>query len=137
MSPRRPHREPSEGRFVPEPESADFWARMRDGELVVQECDSCGHRQYPPLPFCESCRSSALGWTRSAGAGRILAATVVHHAPHPLLAHEVPFTLAMVLLDEGVRMCARVDLAQDEDPVGCRAHAVFPADGVVRFALDR
>lgn len=118
---------------VPAPEGLQFWKQLGQGTLATQQCKACAHRQYPPLPFCERCRGTDLGWTPTAGEGTVLTSTTVHHAPHPAFANHVPYTVGIVQLDEGVRMSARLEVPADLDPVGMRVHAHFPTNGVVHF----
>lgn len=137
MNEQKPADSPGGERIMPveERESAEFWKRMRDGDLAVQACQTCGHHQYPPLPFCESCRGRSLGWTTSTGQGRVLAATTVYHPPHPAFADQVPYTLCVVQLDDGVRMSAQITHHGEEDPVGRRVKAVGATDEVMRFVI--
>ena len=54
--------------------------------------------------MCPDCGSDAWTWQPSSGRGRLFSWTVSHRAPHPAFAAEVPYTVALVELEEGVRM---------------------------------
>jgi uncharacterized OB-fold protein len=51
--------------------------------------------------------ASDLEWVEASGAGRVHSFTVVHRAP-PDYRDEVPYVVALVDLDEGVRMMTRL-----------------------------
>jgi len=53
-----------------------------------------------------SCRCLDLSWTRSAGRGRVYS-FVVYHEPR-LPGFEYPYVVAVIELDEGVRLIANV-----------------------------
>ncbi len=44
-------------RPIPRPDavSAPYWDAAARGELVIQECKSCGHRQFYPRAVCTDC----------------------------------------------------------------------------------
>jgi uncharacterized protein len=74
---------------------AFFYEGLNNGELLVQKCNSCGKRRYPPGPMCGACQS--LEWTTEAlGATGTVHSFVVHHAPaYP----EYPSPHVVVLVD--------------------------------------
>ena len=58
--------------------------------------------------MCPKCWSDDLGWTVSAGKGRIVARVVVHTAPYESVAARVPYVVALVELAEGVTMMSNI-----------------------------
>lgn len=83
-------------------DSAFFWEGTRQGELRVQRCAACGVLRHPPGPACPSCGALDRDYVVVAGTGTVFS-YVVHHAPQ-LPGKELPLTIALVDLDEGVRM---------------------------------
>lgn len=83
-------------------DSAFFWEGAALGELRVQRCRSCGKLRHPPGPSCPGCRSLDWDYLVTAGRGRVYSYVVHHHPPLP--AFEVPFVVAVVELEEGVRV---------------------------------
>lgn len=80
-----------------------WWAAAREGRLLLQRCDACGHVQHHPRPFCLSCRrTDALGWIEASGRGVVHSFTVVHRSPREDL--EAPYVVALVDLAEGPRL---------------------------------
>jgi uncharacterized protein len=92
---------------VPDAVSLPFWEGIAEGVLRVQRCSACGRHVFYPRAVCPYCASSELDWVDASGRGRIHSYTVVHRAP-PEYRDEVPYVVALVELDEGVRMMARL-----------------------------
>jgi uncharacterized OB-fold protein/acyl dehydratase len=88
-------------------DNAFFWDGIENHQLLLQRCASCERLRHPPGPMCPSCGS--LDWTTQAATGRgTVHSWVVHHHP-PLPGFELPVTVLLVDLEEGVRFVA--DLA--------------------------
>ena len=106
--------------------AAPFWAAAREGRLVVQHCTACGQHQHYPRPWCTNCLSEAVEFVDSPGVGTIYTFTVIRRAPLPAFAARVPYVLAFVDLDEGVRIVTNiVDCDPDSVRIGQRVRATF------------
>jgi uncharacterized OB-fold protein len=103
-------------RPLPEPSSLTdgFWKAAARGELVVQRCDQCGLFRHYPQPLCPNCQSPHWTWTAVSGRGVVYTFTVTHQAFHPAWANRVPYAVATVELEEGVRMVT--DLPPEDLP---------------------
>lgn len=112
---------------APDPDSAPFWQACREHELIVQRCAECGEHRYPPRPVCPQCRSRASDWARSAGMGRVFSWIVVRHpVPREVYGDDVPYVVALIELDEGVRMASNIiGCKPDEVRAGMRVEIVF------------
>lgn len=88
-----------------------FWEGTAAGELRIQSCNACGMLRHPPGPMCPSCHSADRGHVVSPGRGRVYS-HVTHHAPQ-VPGKELPLLLAVVELEEGVRMVGEVRDAPD------------------------
>ena len=129
-------------RPVPQPTewSQPFWDACARGELVVQRCTACQSLRHYPQPRCPACRSDAFDWAPLSGRGEIYSYTVAHRAFHPAWAEHVPYVLATIELDEGVRMlCDLLDVDPEQVEIGQRVEAYFeelPGQGVMpRFRI--
>lgn len=113
-------------------ETRPFWEGCAAGELRLQTCRACGRPQFYPRLVCAACGGTALAWLPSAGRGTVHAVTVVHRAPSPAFRPDVPYVVALVDLDEGVRMMANVVGAPpDRVAIGDRVRVVFERRGDV------
>jgi hypothetical protein len=72
----------------------------------LQKCGQCGKVRHYPRPLCDACHSFDVVWIDATGRGKVHSWTVAHHAFHPGFKNELPYVLAIVDLDEGVRMNA-------------------------------
>jgi uncharacterized OB-fold protein len=116
---------------VEDPLTGPFWGAAREGRLVVQKCDACASLRWPPLPGCPECLHQEAQWVEVAPRGEVWSFVVYHRAFSTDLKDEVPYTVAMVKLEDGPYMIGR--LATEEPvTVGDRVEAVF-RDGHVRW----
>ncbi|WP_199434631.1 Zn-ribbon domain-containing OB-fold protein [Qaidamihabitans albus] len=88
-------------------ESRPFWDGIAEGELRLQRCRDCARAVFYPRVFCPHCFGGRLDWFTATGAGTVYSYTVAHRAPGEF-AGQVPFVVALVDLDEGVRMLTRI-----------------------------
>ena len=100
---------------VPRPEGldAEFYRHCAAGRLCFQRCRGCQVYRHVPRRRCGPCGSPDWEWSASGGVGRVFSWTVTHQALHPAFASEVPYAVAVVELEEGVRMAAGL---RDIDP---------------------
>jgi uncharacterized OB-fold protein len=92
----------------PSPDSKPYWDGLNEGRLVLQQCAACKRVRHYPRPVCDTCYSMEAAWVQATGRGRVHSWTVAHHAFHPGFKAELPYILAIVDLEEGVRMNAQV-----------------------------
>ena len=92
----------AERRTVPTPDrdSAPYWAALADGRFLLQHCAECGRWTWPARPICSGCHGENLVWEEAAGTGRVYSWVVTHQPYAPDLARLVPYTIALVRLDE-------------------------------------
>ena len=86
----------------------EWWARVRAGEKLVQRCRACGDLQLHPRRRCNSCGGADLEFVPVSGKAKLYTFTTIYHnAPSEFVSH-MPYTLAVVELEEGPRMLSRV-----------------------------
>ena len=83
-------------------DSEFFWEGTRKGELRIQKCGACGELRHPPGPMCPACGATQPDYVVARGTGTVYSYVVHRHPPVP--GRELPILLALVELDEGVRM---------------------------------
>lgn len=116
------------GDFVLRPtvnrDGAFFWEGTRAGELRIQQCTSCGALRHPPGPTCPQCLSFDKVHVISSGRGTVFSYVVHRHPPIP--GYELPIPIALVDLEEGVRMVAAVEgIDPDELEIGMPVRVGF------------
>ncbi len=81
-----------------------FWDAAQQGQLIVQRCADCGAYVWHPQAWCRACYGQRLAWQPMSGDAELFTYSVVHYAPLPGYANEVPYVLATVRLAEGPQM---------------------------------
>ena len=111
--------------LVIDSDSRPYWEGLAQGELRFQRCDACSHYVFYPRAICPHCSSEKLSWITATGKGTIYSYTVAHQAFGPY-ADEVPFVVAIVELEEGVRMMTRiVGTPHEQVRIGAAVHVTF------------
>jgi uncharacterized OB-fold protein len=110
---------------VNDPGTAPFWKGTRQGKLVVQACKKCGYLRWPPGPLCNECLSPDTEWKELSPTGRLWSYAVYHRAMNPRFKDQIPYTVALVELDDGPRMYGRLLGDASTVEVGAPVRAVF------------
>jgi uncharacterized protein len=97
--------------------SRPFWDALKGGQLTFQRCKACHHAWLPARSECPNCLGE--DWQRdSAKGGASLVSWVVYRIAYdPAFESRLPYTVAVVQLDEGPRMISNVVQA---DPASLR-----------------
>lgn len=117
---------------VPEtqPWSEKFWEGTRQGKLLVQTCKDCNARIFYPRKFCPKCWSADLGWIEGSGRATVHTFSTAYSMVEPKFTDELPYTIAYVDLEEGVRMMTRiVGCAPEDIRFGMSVEVVFHERG--------
>jgi len=106
--------------------SAPFWNGLKDGRVTIPHCKSCGHWIFFPRRHCDQCWSQDLEWKEVKGTGTLYTYTLARVPTMSDFADEMPQKMAVVELDEGVRInTTLVGLDEAEIKVGMRVKPVF------------
>jgi uncharacterized OB-fold protein len=89
-------------------EGMPFWEGCKRGELLLQQCDKCHAFQWFPRAYCRDCSNDKLTWIRASGRGRVVSFSIVRKPINQSFASMVPYVLAVVELDEGIRMMTNI-----------------------------
>jgi uncharacterized OB-fold protein len=107
-------------------ESGPFWEATRRSVLLVQWCTACDKGIFYPRSFCPHCGAdgSRLEWREASGRATVYAASVEHKpaASGTTFSDGQPFVVALVDLEEGVRMMTNI--------IGCAPEDVHPGQAV-------
>ena len=112
MSGRSPTGATAAARPAPEPtiDSQPYWDGLKERRLLLQQCGDCGRVRHYPRPMCASCHSLQVQWIEASRRGRLYSWTEVHHPFVPGFRDEIPYVMATVELEEGVRLqCQMLD----------------------------
>ncbi|GAA0218818.1 hypothetical protein GCM10009527_013780 [Actinomadura nitritigenes] len=105
-------------------DTAFFWDGVNAGELRIQRCADCGALRHPPGPMCPECHSPNRDHVVASGRGEVHSYVVHHHPPVP--GRTPPYAVAVVQLEEGVRIVGNVNgCPPDEVRIGMPVRLVF------------
>jgi acetyl-CoA acetyltransferase/uncharacterized OB-fold protein len=99
------------------PETEFFWTSGADGQLRVQECESCAALIHPPQPVCRYCRGHQLRVRAVSGFATLIGFTVSHR--FTVAGLPSPYIVAQVALEEDPRVRLTTN-AVGCDPAGLR-----------------
>ena len=108
------------------PITEPFWAALNAGTIQLQQCDDCGQWVFYPRSHCSACLSPNLTWKAVSGLGQIYSFTIARRPTAPQFAGMEPQFIAVVELDEGVRMnSVIVNAAETDLAVGAKVKPVL------------
>ena len=89
------------------PTVEEYLQNIQEGQFKAYKCVDCGMVIAPPSGSCYGCGSNKMDWTTVSGKGKLVSFTVIHIAPDEF-AEETPYFIAIVELEEGTRVSARL-----------------------------
>jgi uncharacterized protein len=93
---------------VTQPWSEKFWEGAKQGKLFIQVCKDCKSKIFYPRKFCPECWSGNLDWIEASGKAKIYTFSTAYSMVEPKFMDELPYTIAYVDLEEGIRMMTRI-----------------------------
>lgn len=89
-------------------DTAPFWDGCRMHKLKFQRCKVCGKIRWPAAFLCPECLSEKAELKELSLRGTIYSYVVMKKPFHPSLAEKVPYVVATVDLEHGVRILANL-----------------------------
>ncbi len=87
------------------PETKPYWDGLKEGKLMIQRNKQTGKAYFPPRPFDPADPFAEVEWFEASGKGKLLSYVISHRA---MPGYETPFAIAVVELDEGVKMMTNI-----------------------------
>lgn len=107
-------------------ENRPFWEACARHELYVQKCRRCGTVLYYPRAFCPEDLSTDLEWIKCSGKGTVYTYTATYQNQSAGFRNTLPYIMAYVELEEGVRMLTNiVDCTPEEVSIGMPVEVAF------------
>ena len=107
-------------------ESKGFWEACQRHQLYVQKCRDCGVFRYYPRALCPRCLSDKIEWVLSSGRGTVNTFTVTYQNQAPGFRDSLPYVMAYVELEEGVRLLTNiVDCPPEQVKIGMPVEVAF------------
>jgi uncharacterized OB-fold protein len=90
----------------PEPgPERQYQQALAQGRFCIQRCGGCSRHVFFPRVLCPHCGSDRLDWVTPSGRGSVYSTTIVRRKPDA----GGDLNLALIDLEEGVRMMSRVE----------------------------
>ena len=102
-----------------------FEEGLRQQKLLLPWCKSCGKPHFYPRSACPHCWGDEYEWRPALGAGVIHTFTVVRANPPTAFKEHLPYVVAIIDLDEGVRMMSNIVDFPSNLAIGDRVSVTF------------
>lgn len=89
-------------------DSREYWEGCRQHKLLIQQCEDCQKYIFYPRNLCPHCHSDRIKWVESSGRGKVYSYTINRRPAFPSFAEETPYVVALIELEEGVRMISNI-----------------------------
>jgi uncharacterized OB-fold protein len=109
----------------------EYLAFLAQGRFMLQRSRSSGHCIFYPRVAAPGTGATDLEWVEASGGGTVYSTTVVRQRPPA-----VDYNVALIDLDEGVRMMSRVEgIPPTEVRIGLRVRASVRGDNDTPFVV--
>ena len=105
-----------------------YFQGLREGRLRAQRCTRCSAFQLYPRTVCSHCWSEKLEWLELSGRGTVYSFTIVHRAIEETWAKRTPYVIALIDVDQGLRLLGNVDGPPENVNVGRGVELIPAAD---------
>jgi len=106
---------------VRDADSAPFFDAALRGELMLLRCPACrtfmsptAYINVPRRPRCPACFAPEPEWAPSCGRATLYSFAIMHQLYDEAFAADVPYNLAVVETEEGVRLSSQVAGCENE-----------------------
>ena len=107
-------------------ETKPFWDACKRGTLLIQKCGKCQEFQFYPRGICSNCWCEDIQWVTASGKGTVWTFTETRQNRTPGFEEDVPYVLALVELEEGVKMFTNIiDCSPNEVKIGMAVEVTF------------
>ncbi|MFT3800170.1 MAG: Zn-ribbon domain-containing OB-fold protein [Burkholderiaceae bacterium] len=93
---------------IANPDSAPYWQGAREERLLIRQCQDCKAFHFMPRFLCPQCWSQNLCWVQATGNATVHSFTIIRRAPLESFTSRVPYVVALLDLEEGVRMMSNI-----------------------------
>lgn len=103
-----------------------FFEGLKQNRLLIPYCKSCGKAHFYPRSACPHCWSEEdYDWREAKGSGVVHTFTIVRNNPPPAFVPLLPFPIAIIELDEGVRLLSNIVGEYEDTSIGDNVQVEF------------
>jgi uncharacterized OB-fold protein len=121
-----------------EDETREYWDAAADGRLLIARCGSCERVHHYPRVMCPFCWSEDVTAVEASGRATLYTYSTVYVNDLPPFSGRLPYTAAVVDLEEGPRLMTTIVGAEPSQlriGMPLLAQALQITDGVTTFAF--
>ena len=93
---------------TPDSDSMPFWEACSRKVLQFPLCTDCLTLRHPPRVICPQCRSGKYSWEPVSGKGTVYSYVIYRRSFHPSLKADLPYAVALIDLEENLRIVSRI-----------------------------
>lgn len=95
---------------------------------MIQQCAACGVVMWPVKSRCDNCMQPTVVWVQASGKATLYSFALMHQVYHPGFASEIPYIIAQVDLEEGLRILTNIVGCSSSDlQIGMPLEVTFEA----------
>ena len=116
------------GKPLPEfrPETQPFWDACKNHELLLPRSKETGEFFFYPRSFSPGDDMAEVEWAKSSGKAKVWTFSIHHMGPSKAYKGEPPYVVALVEMEEGVKMMTNiVDVDPKDVYIGMEVEVVF------------
>lgn len=117
-------------------DSKIYWEGCKEGKLLIQYCTDCDNHIFYPRTVCPHCMSDHIEWVEAEGKGKVYTYTIARRGAGPAFADDAPYVVALIELEEGVRLISNV-INCNVDDVYCDMEVQVVFEKVGDFHLPK
>lgn len=122
---------------IDEPDTGAFWQATKRHELTYNRCAACDLLVFYPRKCCPRC-GTVTSQHVSSGRGKIYSVTIVRRNGDPLWRERLPYSIALIDLEEGLRIMSEVvEVDERPVPIGAQVEIEWEDHGEVSIPLFR
>ena len=114
---------------------------LNEDKLMGSRCKKCGTLFSPPRPICINCYSREVEWVELKGKGKLATFTVIYVGPPWMVEQgydrKHPYCSGVVDLDEGVKIDARIEGVDTDNPESIKIGTPLTVDFLHRGEGDK
>jgi uncharacterized OB-fold protein len=126
--------------YISETKVADFVRYLEERKIMATRCKRCRRLYFPPRADCPNDLSEDMTWEELSGKCKLLTYTTLNFAPTGF-EDDVPYTLAVAQLEEGVKVYTRLnkDIKEEEIKIGMnlKLTPVCLSNGRIAYELKK
>lgn len=111
-----------------------FHEGLARDQLLIPWCKVCGKPHFYPRSACPHCWAEEYDWRPVAGTGVVHSYTIVRANPPTAFVLALPYCIAIIDLDEGVRILSNV-VGDGKLAIGDKVRVEFASRGDARLPL--